>query len=370
MTQENKINIAELLKDCPQDMELDCTKYSNVCFVGIDNDKKEPKIKLKIETFGTWCSELTLNKYGKESSHPNAKCLIFPKGKTTWEGFVPPCKFKDGDIINIITENNNEYITIFKDNTDKGIETYIDISIGNFKCSLLDSLFHTDNIKYQRLATEEEKQKLFDAIKANGYKWDAETKTLEELVESNEDVDDRVVMSDIYFDREYYADEVELHLNNYEIEIRDGKTYAIFKNQKTETLKPKFKVGDKVKKKDGIDSRLRTIESINNNYYAIKTPDCFDNCYITDKLYFSNQDNYELVLDKFDINTLKPFDKVLVRDSGETWCINLFGCDNKTDNQYNCIGNTDIGWDECIPYEGNEHLIGKTDDCDEYFKNW
>ena len=28
-----------------------------------------------------------------------SKCVIFPKGKTTWEGFVPPCKFKDGDIL-------------------------------------------------------------------------------------------------------------------------------------------------------------------------------------------------------------------------------------------------------------------------------
>ena len=64
---------------------------------------------------------------------------------------------------------------------------------------------------------------------------------MEELIESKEDTD-RIVMSGIYFDRENYADEVELHLGNYEIEIRNGNTYAIFKNQKTETLNPKFKV--------------------------------------------------------------------------------------------------------------------------------
>ena len=29
---ENKINIAELLKDCPQGMELDCTMFDNVVF--------------------------------------------------------------------------------------------------------------------------------------------------------------------------------------------------------------------------------------------------------------------------------------------------------------------------------------------------
>ena len=25
---------------------------------------------------------------------------------------------------------------------------------------------------------------------------------------------------------------------------------------------------------------------------------------------------------------------------------------------------------QCIPYEGNQHLLGKTDDCDEYYKTW
>ena len=35
---ENKINIAELLKDCPEGMELDCTMFNGVFFAGfIDN---------------------------------------------------------------------------------------------------------------------------------------------------------------------------------------------------------------------------------------------------------------------------------------------------------------------------------------------
>ena len=24
----------------------------------------------------------------------------------------------------------------------------------------------------------------------------------------------------------------------------------------------------------------------------------------------------------------------------------------------------------CIPYEGNEYLLGKTDDCDDFYKTW
>ena len=165
---ENKINIAELLKDCPKDMELDCTKYSNVYFLGIDDCKKEPKIKLKIETSGTWCSELTLDKYGKESSHPNAKCLIFPKDKTTWEGFQRP--FVDGDIL---ATTGGAYVAIVKKN---GGKCYC-------CCYTQGTYFATDYSGwFDRFATEEEKQKLFDAIKVNGYKWNAETKTLEKLI--------------------------------------------------------------------------------------------------------------------------------------------------------------------------------------------
>ena len=35
---------------------------------------------------------------------------------------------------------------------------------------------------------------------------------------------------------------------------------------------------------------------------------------------------------------------------------------------YGVVGG--ICWAQCIPYEGNEHLLGKTDDCDEYYKTW
>ena len=27
-------------------------------------------------------------------------------------------------------------------------------------------------------------------------------------------------------------------------------------------------------------------------------------------------------------------------------------------------------YQKCIPFEGNEHLLGTSNDCDEYYKNW
>lgn len=57
----------------------------------------------------------------------------------------------------------------------------------------------------------------------------------------------------------------------------------------------------------------------------------------------------------------KPFDKVLVRDDGtQDWCANYFSHYRAYDKDYPyaCI---DSYYRYCIPYEGNEHLLGTTD---------
>jgi hypothetical protein len=80
--------------------------------------------------------------------------------------------------------------------------------------------------------------------------------------------------------------------------------------------------------------------------------------------------NWELVPNKFDITTLKPFDKVLVRySSSENWHIDFFEAYNKGElYPFICLHNNI--YKECIPYEGNEHLLRTTNGCDKYFKTW
>lgn len=56
---------------------------------------------------------------------------------------------------------------------------------------------------------------------------------------------------------------------------------------------------------------------------------------------------------------LKPFDRVLVRNcKSENWRANLFSYIDK-DGFYCCVW---ANWAYCIPYEGNEHLLGTTND--------
>lgn len=54
---------------------------------------------------------------------------------------------------------------------------------------------------------------------------------------------------------------------------------------------------------------------------------------------------------------LKPFDKVLVRDDDDKeWQCNMFSYIYE-DGDYGCFNSW---WKQCIPYEGNEHLLGTT----------
>lgn len=157
-----------------------------------------------------------------------------------------------------------------------------------------------------RFASESEKQKLFNAIKENGYKWNAETKTLEKLIE------------------------------------------------------PKFKVGDRIRLKENHNYiyTITGIREIENKY----------ECGVTFVLRFSEQDNFELVPNKFDSSTLKPFDKVLVRNNNScVWKCNLYSHYSQYPYHYICVEN---GYKQCIPYEGNEHLLGTTNDCDDFYKTW
>ena len=64
---------------------------------------------------------------------------------------------------------------------------------------------------------------------------------------------------------------------------------------------------------------------------------------------------------------LKPFDNVLVRhQKTEEWRANIFSHTDKTDEylDYVCVNGR---WEFCIPYEGNESLLGTTKDVEDRY---
>ena len=108
-------------------------------------------------------------------------------------------------------------------------------------------------------------------------------------------------------------------------------------------------------------------------YFADQTID--DECILVPSKYQRDWSKFERFWDKpkiekFDIKTLQPFDKVLVRD----YPIDKWGCDF-----FSYIDNTKLFpimggglmHKICIPYnDDTKHLIGTTNDCPEYYKWW
>lgn len=74
--------------------------------------------------------------------------------------------------------------------------------------------------------------------------------------------------------------------------------------------------------------------------------------------------------EKFDVNTLQPFDKILARDSDkQSWTCEFFSHINNI-CKYSIIG-LGLSYKWCIPYnEETKHLVGTTEDCPEYYKWW
>lgn len=249
------INIAELLKDCPHGMELDCTNYDGVVKFDGFNKHNPYAIRISVNHDG----EVTihnLTKYGQTEVSSYNKCVIFPKDKTTWENFHRP--FVDGDII-VLTQNGRNVISIYKselsDNDDfKLILCHAILwDGGEGLCTKNKEIAcYDDNVRF---AYENEVETLFTELKANGYEWDSDSKTL---------------------------------------------------------------------KGDG----LKFDES---KYVAFET-------------------------------------RVLVRDlECDKWKPTIYGYKEVSTLPYVTLSGY---YKYCIPYEGNEHLMGKSDDCDDYFKKW
>ena len=72
-------------------------------------------------------------------------------------------------------------------------------------------------------------------------------------------------------------------------------------------------------------------------------------------------------VEKFDVNTLQPFDKVLVSDGDCYWNAVTFSHINFK-RQAICCG---ISWEQCVPYnEETKYLVGTNEDCPEFYKWW
>lgn len=177
-----KLNLVEILKDCPKGTKLYLTTLGEVEFCQIDSGILPIRIKHKE------AGEVWLTQEGKAYKTFGGECILFPsKEQRDWSKFKPTCEFKDGDILSYKCASlMNRTIYIYRYRERVNTAYYVAISGANDAELMIDDKGVWALNGYNdtaRFATEEEKQKLFQAIKDNGYKWNAETKTLEKLVE-------------------------------------------------------------------------------------------------------------------------------------------------------------------------------------------
>ena len=75
--------------------------------------------------------------------------------------------------------------------------------------------------------------------------------------------------------------------------------------------------------------------------------------------------------ERFDPKTLKPFDKVLVRDScNDTWCCGFFSHIAIFDDVYRYCTEMKL-YEKCIPYNNDtKYLLGTIGEAPEYYRYW
>lgn len=187
------MDLVKILKDTPLPVTLYSTVFGELkLFTVLPND-----------TYPLHCATMDgsrIRTFSSEGKYdPDGECVLFPsKENRDWSMFAP---FKDGDIV---TGNTGQPF-IFKscDLRSDSVQSYCGLDI----CDR----FHLDSdgwisARDIRLATKEEKQRLFDAIKANGYKWNAEEKKVDKVEKPKFDPStlkpfDKVLMRDCLNER-------------------------------------------------------------------------------------------------------------------------------------------------------------------------
>ena len=323
---EEKINIAEILKDKPKGTKL----YSSACGKCKleEVDDKSFKISFYNSKFGFMNGgEGYLDKSGK--LYDDGECIVFPsKEMRDWGKFA----WKKGDIL--VNRDKNIHL-IF--------EKFIDDTYTIFAGKHCYEKDYRNEYNYERK---------FDGFKTEYFTLEtgdaAQTyiKTIEKRLGGK-------------LNRET------LEVEKPQSEFKDGDivcisgmgylAYGIVKSIDNSSKKLEYYVLNDMstlKFEDWLSFEDKHIQPITETQQMI-----LFNALAKEGKYW-DAEKKQVINVKLEIK-LQPFDKVLVRDSEDReWRISLFGYKDNS-YYYYCING--YSWKQCIPYEGNEHLLGTKD---------
>lgn len=310
---EQKLNIAEILKDKPVELKLYSSTFGYIKFNGVHKDK-------------VYFSSEDTNMH---SVKPNGKmydsgeCIIFPSKKMRdWSKF----SWKKGDVLT----NSSGFKVFF----DKWVNEDYTKFLGKIKV-LGDSHYYYYDTAYYILASKKEALEFIkSAEEINNGKLNLKTLEIEKGQPEFKDGDIVVAEEDNYYDKVIFIAAIKdaivskalinVRYEDYEVyynEYRFGRNRSLRlatdseKQQLFDALAKEGKRWD-IEKKQIVDLKLKW--------------------------------------------TPKPFDKVVVRcGKADKWSIDFFSY--KVSNGYICTGDAWFGY--CLPYnEETAHLLGTTDD--------
>ena len=327
---EQKLNIAEILKNKPRGTKLYSMIHGKCSFEAVTDEIF--KINFCTSKFGlTQSGECTLIKFG--NMYDGGECIIFPsKEMRDWGKF----SWKKGDVL-ISSDGSIEVI----------FDKWYDDTYTSFYCKhYLNSEDKNKIVYYEEFLCTTARYSLEDKNAVQTY-----IKTIEERLGGK--------------------------LNCETLEI--------------EKAQPKFKDGDILSCDEDSYTRHTTLilhkdenitESIvslvrHKKLIRINAP--IDN-FLLSRLYPAREDEKKELFDALakegktwdaekkqivDIkkeHQFKPFEKVLVRDSyDDMWRASFFSHIKEDDGRY---VTTCLTWRFCVPYKGNEHLLGTTNNVE------
>ena len=344
-----KINIANILKDCPEGIKL----YSPLCgectFVAIN-------------AVGTIIcrrpngQDITFTQEGYYMIPVNkdCECMLFPsKENRDWSTFKYP-KFKNGDVIVSACGN----IALFS-HTAKS-DCLKDKNTVYYHCMLpAYSLFSNSSIKIKidcgigydedcTLATAAQKKRLFKAIEEAGYYWDSKEGVLKPTLKAILKTFKKGDCIKVTFPEGNYAVAIVDSIKDYTINVK----CSTFDSGNT------FDEGVLTKRDD---IKVQEASKEQKAYLLARVYETYRRTW--------NEETKELESPKFDFTSFKPFDKVLVRDCFVgTWRCDFFSHFHRDDThrKYHLASNESAKY--CIPYnDDTNYLVGSNLDAPEYY---
>ena len=318
------MNIANLLKYCPKGTKLYSTIWGNVTLSNIFSMGN-----IAIKTSDEHVEELFDN--GRYNS--KGECILFPsKNQRNWKKFRVPAN--KGDIM-MLPDGSTPFIFKGYWGDDK------------YYCNFYCGIDLTDNLvinhdsysnwtgKFVIPASEEAKKKLFAKLKENGYEWNSKTLKLEKMKSTEVTFKEGDIIIGKNNDPALFTGIIE---DNY------LQTCCWFNTSTVVSYTPPALYPESI-------SSLRVAsKEEKNKFYAM----------LLKEGYIYDKELHELV-------KLRPFERVLVRDNiYSNWEINFYShvSEDNYISPYSCLsGNVRY----CIPYEGNEYLLG-TDDTPENYQ--